>query len=63
MKKVNPQTVATNKYNDKAYDRLAIRIKKGLREKYKQSAKERGLSLAKFVTVAIEEYIMRHPIN
>ncbi|MBQ7476806.1 MAG: hypothetical protein IJT06_05365 [Selenomonadaceae bacterium] len=60
MIKVNSKIAATNRYNDKTYDRLAIRIKKGLREKYKQAAKTHGLSLAKLVTTAIDEFLENH---
>ena len=60
MIKANSRIAAINRYNDKTYDRLAIRVKKGLREKYKQAAADQGISLAKLVTVAIDEYLENH---
>ena len=37
---------ANRRYDDKAYDRLAIRVRKGRRDIYKQLAELRGESLA-----------------
>lgn len=51
------QRMATNKYNDNNYDRLAIRIKKGLRDKYKAEAEKRSLSLAEFVQMCVNKEI------
>ncbi len=53
---------ANDKYNKKAYDVMAVRMKKGMREDYKTAAEERGLSLAAFVVASMDEYIQRHPV-
>ena len=47
-------------YKNANYDRLAIWIKKGCREDYKQSAAELGISLAMLVQCGVEEYIKNH---
>lgn len=54
------QALANARYNDKTYDTLAIRIKKGIREIYKDEAAKRGLSLAMLVKKGVEEYIKNH---
>ena len=45
-------------YRDKAYDRLAIRVKKGRREVYHELAKQRGLSLAGLITSLLDNAAM-----
>lgn len=61
MKRYKSQTLATNKYNAKAYDSIIVRVKKGIRDEYKQAAKLRGLSLARLVTSAVDEFLKNHP--
>lgn len=46
---------ASNKYNAKAYDRLAILVKKGDREKIKAHAEAQGLSLNGYINKLIAE--------
>lgn len=58
---MNPRTLAKDKYNDKTYDQLSIRVPKGLRDRYKQLAAERGLSLAALMVKSIDEYVSKHP--
>ena len=53
------QTVASNKYNAKAYDRIALQVKKGEREKLREHAKEHGESLNGFINRAINETVER----
>lgn len=48
------QNRATQKYNKKAYDQLAIRVPKGKREEYNEYAAKRGLSLAAYIQELIE---------
>lgn len=50
-----PQTNATAKYNAKAYDRLAIRVKKGELEKLKKHAESKGYSLNAYINKLIEK--------
>ena len=62
-KKGTARTRASNKYNAKAYDRIAVQVKKGRREELKTIADGQGLSLNAFVLSAIDEKIDRlnHP--
>ena len=46
---------ASNKYNAKAYDRLAILVKKGDRDKIKAHAEAQGLSLNGYINKLIAE--------
>ena len=53
--------MATNQeYKNLNYDRLAIWIKKGRREEYKNSAAGFGLSLSALIQNGVEEYIRNH---
>ena len=63
MLKVNSHTAAKNKYNYKTYDQIIIRVKKGLRDEYKQVAESCGLSLTKLITTAIDEYAENHKLS
>lgn len=40
------RTVANNKYNSANYDRLAVNVKKGEREKIKEHAEHKGESIS-----------------
>lgn len=51
---------ANQKYQSKAYDRLAIRVKKGKREEYKQLAEKNGESLAGMITRLLDEELERN---
>lgn len=44
-----------NKYNDKAYDRLAINVKKGERERIAEYAAQNGESLNGYINRLIAE--------
>lgn len=48
-----------NKYNSKAYDRIALVVKKGKRDELKTYAEQRGESLNGFINRAIDETIER----
>ncbi len=43
------RTVANNKYNKSVYDRLAVNVKKGERERLKEYAAENGESVSGLV--------------
>lgn len=45
----NARTVANNKYNNSVYDRLAVNVKKGERERVKNHAAETGESVSGLV--------------
>ena len=51
------QTKASNKYNAKAYDRIAIQVKKGDRDRYKALAARLGVSVNQLFIQAVERYI------
>ena len=53
------QTRAKNKYNAKAYDRIALQVKKGRRDILKARAESQGESLNGFINRAIDETIER----
>jgi uncharacterized protein (DUF1778 family) len=53
------QTRAKNRYNAKAYDRIALQVKKGRREVLKAHAEAHGESLNGFIKRAIDEAIRR----
>ena len=54
------QTRASNKYNSKAYDRIAIQVKKGERDRYKTLAARLGVSVNQLFVQAVEQYIADH---
>ena len=49
------RTKANRKYNEKAYDRVALTVPKGRKEVIKTFAEERGFSLNSFINEAIQE--------
>ena len=53
------QNRANQKYQNKAYDRLAVRVKKGKREEYKQAAEKNGESLAGMITRLLDQEVER----
>lgn len=57
--KGNSQTRAKNKYNAKAYDRIALQVKKGRRDIIRAHAEAHGESLNGFVNRAIDETMQR----
>ena len=54
-----PATRAKNKYNAKAYDRIALQVYKGDRDKLREHAEARGESLNGFINRAIRETLER----
>lgn len=54
-----PQTVASNKYNAKAYDSLRIVVKKGQKDVIQAHAAAMGESINGFVNRAISEQMQR----
>ncbi|MBR1562973.1 MAG: hypothetical protein IJ645_07185 [Ruminococcus sp.] len=49
------QTKASNKYNAKAYDRIAVQVKKGQRDIIRAHAEAQGLSLNGYINKLIEQ--------
>ena len=48
-------TASKNKYNAKAYDRIALQVKKGQREIIREHAEAQGLSLNGYINKLIEQ--------
>ena len=48
------QKRATMKYKEKAYDRLELQLKKGMKEVYRAQAAARGLSLNAYIIGLLE---------
>ena len=44
-----------NKYNDKNYDRIALSVPKGDKDKYKAEAEKRNMSLNEFIRFCVEK--------
>ena len=57
------QTRAKIKYNPKAYDRIALQVKKGRKETLKAHAEQHGESLNGFINRAIDEAMERDNSN
>lgn len=53
------RTRANRKYNEKAYDRISLTVKKGERDELKTHAENQGESLNGFINRAIREAIER----
>lgn len=50
---------AVQRYSSKTLEQIAIRVYKGERDYYKEAADNAGMSLAKFITQAMDEKIAR----
>jgi len=55
------RTKANRKYNEKAYDRVALTVPKGNKEIIKEFAEKEGLSLNAFINAAINKQIPQKP--
>lgn len=53
------QKRANKKYKEKAYEQIAIRVRKGKREEYKRFAESTGESLAGLITRLLDEEMKR----
>jgi predicted HicB family RNase H-like nuclease len=53
------QKRASMKYNEKAYDRIALRVSKGDKEKIKAFAESNGESLNGFINRIIDEALSK----
>lgn len=49
-------------YNRANYDQLKIHVPKGDRERIKNGAERRHLSMAKYLILSIDEYEANHPL-
>lgn len=50
-------TKAKNKYNAKAYDRISVSVKKGIKDEWKSVAEKQGLSLNAFIENAVNQML------
>lgn len=53
------KTRAQNKYIDKAYDRINLTVKKGMKSKIKEHAEKYGEKVNTFINRAIDETMQR----
>lgn len=49
------QKRATMKYNAKAYDRLELQLKKGMKAEWKEQAAKHGMSLNAYIAHLVEQ--------
>ena len=52
-------TASKQRYNEKAYDRIALTVKKGEKDRLKSHAEQQGETLNGFINRAIDETIKR----
>lgn len=57
MSYTEAQKKASIKYISEKTDDIRLRVKKGLKEKYKQEADKRGLSMTQFIIDCVEKEI------
>jgi len=58
-RKTHTSTAVKRRYNEKAYDRINLTVKKGMRETYAALAAERGLSLNGFINQLLEKELSK----
>lgn len=56
-------TASKQRYNEKAYDRIALTVKKGEKDRLKAHAEQQGETLNGFINRAINETIERDTDN
>ncbi len=50
-----------NNFAKENYDRIALNVPKGEKERLKQIAKQRGLSMTELIVKALEAYLEKDP--
>ena len=55
----NSRTIASNKYNEKAYDRINSVVQAGYKDVIKAAADHAGLSVNAYITQAVTEKMER----
>ena len=53
----NARTIANNKYNNKAYDRINLTVKKGNKERIQAAARAEGESVNGFINKLLAERV------
>ena len=56
-------TASKQRYNEKAYDRIALTVKKGEKDRLKAHAEQQGETLNGFINRAIDEAVKRDKDN
>lgn len=51
---------ADRKWREQNYDKICIQLPAGTRQRWKDAAAARGLSLAGMIAAAVAEYLARH---
>lgn len=59
MPKTEAQIRANKKWANKNYESIAIRVRKGTRDQWRQAADKAGLSLASYIQLAVKEKMER----
>lgn len=59
MRKTHTSTAVKSRYNEKAYDRFLVTVKKGEKDDIQQCAQSVGMSLNGFIVQAINEHMQR----
>lgn len=58
-RKITPEYMQkVREYNDRNYEKLTLMLSKGIKDEWKAEAKKRGMSLTRFVTEAVTQYIV-----
>lgn len=57
--KGNSATRAKRKYNSANYERIALDVRKGMKEEYKRAAEACGMSISAYVQEAVKEKMER----
>ena len=58
-RKITPEYMQkVREYNDRNYEKLTLMLSKGIKDEWKAEAKKRDMSLTKFVTEAVVQYIV-----
>lgn len=58
-RKITPEYMQkVREYNDKNYEKLTLMLSKGIKAEWKAEAKKKGMSLTRFVTEAVTQYIV-----
>ena len=60
MPKSTAQKLAQQKYDQKSYDQILIKVKKGKRDEYQQAAESLGLGQMELFRRGVEEFIANH---
>lgn len=60
MARTEGEKISRQKYERKAYDQILLKVRKGKREEYKQTAERLGLGQMEMIRLATETFIAAH---